>query len=195
MRKKSLALSSAIAMIATLFIVAGIFAKTLGPDVVRMETEGYDKHERGIVEFNHGKHVVEFNLGCGQCHHDQDGRPLDSFKMGDKAPTCIECHDLDSTHESHIEDYDVACGKCHVDEEGNPLEVMKIENCIECHSTPGLAPKEVGTGKLAKEDLLEYHGEAVHLMCRNCHKSYNEEKKARLAPIACNECHPKNGHE
>ncbi len=195
MRKKSLVLSSAIAVIATMFIGAGIFANTLGPDVVRMETEGYEKHERGIVEFQHRKHVIEFNLGCGECHHDQSGKPLDSFKMGDQAPSCIVCHDLEYTHTSHIEYYDVACGKCHVDEEGKPLNVMKIESCIACHTTPGLAPREVGSPRMAKEDLLQYHGEAVHLSCRSCHRSYNEEKKATLAPVACHECHPRNNAE
>lgn len=196
MRKKSLVLSSAIAVIATFFIVAGIFADTLGPDVVRMETKGYEKHERGIVEFQHNKHVVEFNLNCGECHHDQDGKPLDSFNMGDKSPkSCIECHDLDSTHKSHVGDYDVACGQCHVDQDGKPLDVLKIESCIACHKTPGLSPKEVGAPRMAMEERLEYHGEAVHFMCRNCHRDYNVEKKAQLAPVACNDCHPKNGNE
>ena len=190
MRKQSLLVTCATAAVVTFFVAVGVFAGALGPDVVRMESDAYDTHERGIVEFSHNKHVAEYKLGCGECHHNEDGEPLDSFKMGENTPSCINCHDLDETHNVHGEQ---GCGDCHMDKEGNPIEVMKIQKCVECHQTPGLAPRGLTAPKLSKDQRLEYHGEAIHYNCRNCHRAYNMENNTKAAPVACNACHPKSG--
>jgi hypothetical protein len=192
MRKMSLFSTCATAVFAIVFVAVGVFAGALGPEVVRMESDAYKTHERGIVEFNHNKHVVDYKLSCGACHHNEDGEPLASFKMGDKAPSCINCHDLEETHNSHSEQ---GCGECHMDEQGNPMEVMEIKKCIECHDTPGLAARGMTAPKLSKDERLKYHGEAVHYSCRGCHRKYNQENNTKAAPLACNGCHPKTGGE
>jgi hypothetical protein len=190
MRKGTFGLSSAVGLIAMLFIAASVYAGTLGPKMLKMDTEAYEKHERGIVEFPHKKHVLEYKYNCGDCHHDENGEPLGSFKM-ETTPTCLNCHDIDFLHESHSEGMDVTCGECHVDEQGKPLEVFKIQKCIECHDKPGLSPKGVSVPRLSIAERLEYHGEAVHFQCRSCHKKFNEEEGGN-APIACNKCHTNN---
>jgi hypothetical protein len=41
--------------------------------IVKMENKIYPKHEKGIVEFTHKKHVVDYKGACGDCHHDWAG--------------------------------------------------------------------------------------------------------------------------
>ena len=91
MNKKSLLLAIMVVGIATLFISGSIIAANNFPETIKMQNEAYDKHEKGIVEFSHGKHVDEYNVSCGQCHHDDQGKPLD-LKKGDEVQSCIECH-------------------------------------------------------------------------------------------------------
>ena len=57
MKVKSLLLVMSVVGIATLFLSASIFAGTTVPDVIKMETKGYEKHEKGAVSFSHKKHV------------------------------------------------------------------------------------------------------------------------------------------
>lgn len=45
----------------------------------------------GPVKFTMSKHVQDYGAACGDCHHDRDGKPL----------------------ESHAPDTIYACGKCH----------------------------------------------------------------------------------
>jgi len=92
MRVKSLLLVMSVVAIATLFLSASIFAGTTVPDVIKMETKGYEKHEKGLVSFSHKKHSEEYKAGCGDCHHDAKGKPLANLKAGDKVQSCIECH-------------------------------------------------------------------------------------------------------
>jgi hypothetical protein len=190
MSKTSVAFRSAIAILFFLLSSAGIFAETFGPESVKIQTEGYE-NQRGIVTFHHERHVLEYKLSCGECHHDDSGAPLASFSMGDRAPNCINCHDLDFIHESHTPEMDVNCGECHMDKHGNPLEVLEIQKCIDCHDKPGRSPIGLRYPKISKKERLEYHGDAMHYMCRGCHREYNKENADRIAPIACNECHPK----
>ncbi len=44
--------------IAVMFASAALYAGTKAPDVIKMENKLYPKHEKGIVEFTHKKHVV-----------------------------------------------------------------------------------------------------------------------------------------
>jgi len=82
-----------------LLAVQGIFAGSDVPDEIKMENAAYDKHTKGIVTFSHKKHSEEyakqfpdfFKNGCGECHHDQNNKPL-ALKAGDNVQSCIECH-------------------------------------------------------------------------------------------------------
>lgn len=92
MKVKSLLLVMSVIGIATLFLSASIFAGTTVPDVIKMETKGYEQHEKGAVSFAHKKHSEEYKATCGDCHHDAKGKPLASLKPTDKVQSCIECH-------------------------------------------------------------------------------------------------------
>jgi cytochrome c553 len=89
MKSKSL-LVTAIIGIVTLFLAAGLYAGSTVPDVIKMQND-YE-HKKGIVEFNHAKHVSEYKAGCGDCHHDENNKPLTDLKAGDDVKKCIECH-------------------------------------------------------------------------------------------------------
>jgi len=83
--------------LATLFVAAGIYAAC--QDVIKMEEKAYE-HKKGIIEFDHKKHVETFakdypdlyKKSCGECHHDKDNKPLQKLTCDDKVERCIECH-------------------------------------------------------------------------------------------------------
>ena len=81
--------------------------------------------------------------------------------------------------------------------DGKPLTELKdgddVQKCIECHKTPGEAPKgKKAKKKLSKkEKIAQYHAEAVHANCRGCHKDFNKKYKPKKAPTTCAKCHPK----
>ena len=97
MNKKLLVL--VIVVSAALFVAAGIYAKAV-PDIIKLEDPAYKEHKKGVVDFTHGKHQAEYaekypefyKNGCGECHHDENGKPLSSLKEGHDVQRCIECH-------------------------------------------------------------------------------------------------------
>ena len=93
MRKKPIliALFSAVAM---LFVASGLYAALEGcPDVItKKHEEAFEQHRMGIVDFTHTKHVEEYGLSCGECHHDAQGKPLDDISSDDDIGHCIDCH-------------------------------------------------------------------------------------------------------
>ncbi|NQT09658.1 MAG: cytochrome c3 family protein, partial [Desulfobacteraceae bacterium] len=91
MRKKSLIIM-AVFGIAVLFAATGIYAGTAVQDVIKMENKAYAEHKKSIVMFSHKKHIEDYKAGCGECHHDENGKPLNNLKIGDNVQNCIECH-------------------------------------------------------------------------------------------------------
>lgn len=91
--------------------------------------------------------------------------------------------------------YKDGCGACHHDDKGKPLTSLKagdsVQRCIECHKKPGERPKGKGAPKLDKKQRLEYHAEAYHYNCKDCHKDYNKANNTKAAPTTCTKCHPK----
>ena len=85
--------------VAILFISAGIYAKSV-PDVIPLQDPAYKEHKKGVVSFEHKKHWDDYSKeypefyknGCGECHHDDKGKPLTELKDGDDVQKCIECH-------------------------------------------------------------------------------------------------------
>lgn len=81
------------------FLSVGLYAATTVPDIIQMQNKAYEKHKKGIATFSHKKHAEDYatqnpelyKKGCGECHHDKDGKPL-SLKAGDDVQNCIECH-------------------------------------------------------------------------------------------------------
>ena len=89
-RKRFFAAVMAIALAATLFGVAGLYAGTKVADEFEMNSPY--KHKKTIPVFTHKKHITDFKIGCGECHHDDKGKPLNNLKMGDNVKKCFECH-------------------------------------------------------------------------------------------------------
>ena len=164
MNKKFLVLL--IVVSAALFAAGGILAKTV-PDIIKLQDPAYKKHEKGVVEFTHGKHQRDYakkypefyKRGCGECHHDENNKPLSELKEGDDVQKCIECHKIPSEVPKKLKT------------EWRKKKVKKAEQ---------------------KKKKLEYHAEALHYNCRGCHREYNKKyKPAKKAPTTCAKCHPK----
>jgi cytochrome c553 len=122
----------------------------------------------------------------------------DVIKMQNPAYSEHKKEIVEFSHKKHAEDYGVGCGECHHDDKNKPLNDLKmgdnVQNCIECHKTPGEKPKGKDAPKLTKSQSLEYHAEAIHENCRECHKTFNKEKGLKkqdpgFAPTGCKECH------
>jgi hypothetical protein len=67
-----------------------IYAGTTFPIIAPMNEPSY-AHKKKIVQFTHKKHVSEYQLKCGDCHHDKAGHPV-TLKHGDNVDRCITCH-------------------------------------------------------------------------------------------------------
>lgn len=89
---KQLSLMIGFPLLLALLLVGLAVAGTEFVDVIKMENkQAYDEHKKGIVMFTHKKHAEEYKIGCGDCHHDKDGKPLE-LKIGDDVQSCLECH-------------------------------------------------------------------------------------------------------
>ncbi len=111
------------------------------PGMITMKNEkAFEEHRMGIVDFDHEKHAASkpegYGLGCGDCHHDENGEPLTDLKRGDPVQSCYECHDKDgrprrdpamSQEEWKKEELTYYYGAIH-------------ENCMGCHKQMGAGP-------------------------------------------------------
>ena len=94
-------------------------------DVIPMDNPAYPEHTKPIAQFTHKKHYEEYEIGCGECHHDENGEPLTDLKPGDPVESCIACHDKP--------------GKAPRGEKLSKSEELQYhtealhENCISCH--------------------------------------------------------------
>jgi len=94
--------SSLVCLMGAIVLVsaAGIYAAAAMPDVIKMENKAYEKHTKPIAVFTHIKHAEDyakkhpdfFKNGCGECHHDENNKPLTGLKPGDPVQGCIACH-------------------------------------------------------------------------------------------------------
>lgn len=165
MRKKVLLIAVFVG-IAVIFATTGIHAGKEVKDEIIMENPAYKKHKRSIMIFTHKKHAEKYAADhpdlytkkCGECHHDEDNKPLENLKDGDD-----------------------------------------VQNCIECHKKLGETPKKTKkkwrADKVSKKEQkkmkLEWHAEAIHYNCKDCHKKFNKKTKTKDAPTTCKKCHPK----
>ena len=90
MMKRSLGVALIIAMAVSLFAVVGLYAGATVPDVIEMNSP-YE-HKKSLSKFTHKKHVTDYKITCGECHHDDKGQPLNDLKEGDSVQKCFECH-------------------------------------------------------------------------------------------------------
>jgi hypothetical protein len=135
------------------FATDGAYAGTEVPDVIKMENKVYDVHKKAVMTFNHKVHIDEYKAGCGECHHDDEGKSLDNLKMGDDVQDCVDCHKIPGERPK---------GK------GAPKLTKKERldyhaeaihyNCVGCHKIfnkeKGLKPKSKG---------------ASPVLCKQCH--------------------------
>ncbi len=144
--------------IAILFAAAGIYAKVV-PDMIKLQDPAYEEHKKGVVEFSHGKHQSDYakqypefyKNGCGECHHDEEGKPLSSLKEGDDVQKCIECHKIpaeapkgkkakkklskkEKIRDYHAEALHANCRGCHksYNKKYKPKEKAPT-TCAKCH--------------------------------------------------------------
>ncbi|GBC62026.1 hypothetical protein DENIS_2989 [Desulfonema ishimotonii] len=101
---------------------------------------------------------------------------------------------IEFSHAKHVDEYKNGCGECHHNDKGEPLSDLKkgddVKRCVECHSKPGEIKGKEAKG-LSKEEKRQYHANALHDNCRNCHKAYNKKNNTKAAPTSCTKCHPK----
>lgn len=146
MSKRYLLIIAIVAM-ASLFLATAIYAGTTVADVIKMENKTYSKHKKGIVTFSHKKHTEEYNAGCGECHHDAEGKPLNALKMGDEVQNCIECHTKASKSPRAKKGTPKLTAKEKLAYHANALHL----NCITCHK------KAKKSGKVAPTSCAKCH--------------------------------------
>ncbi len=157
MNKKLLTLLLA-AGIAVIFVATGLHAGTEVKDTFVLEDSGYKKPKKRMpkfksLAFTHKKHAENYEISCGECHHDKDGKPLAALKMGDDVQKCSECHDKFKKDKKNKKDIMVHENAMH-------------GNCISCHKEIN---KKAGDPKGMK-------GPAP-ASCGKCHISTKKKKK------------------
>jgi hypothetical protein len=144
------------------------YAASEVPDEIDMENEAYEEHKRDIVVFSHKSHSETyseaqpefFKAGCGECHHDENKKPLD-LKPGDDVKGCIACHSKP--------------GRMPVKEK-------------RALRKSGLTKAERKSNKLAYHaDVLHDNCRGCHRDFNR--KNSLKSKDERAAPIRCGDCH------
>lgn len=140
-----------VAGLAALFAATGIQAGTEVEDTFEINTPGYEnvKRRKGPprfkpVTFTHKKHAEDYEITCGECHHDENGEPLE-LTMGDDVHPCYECHDIFEKTKENRRDIMVHenamhgnCRDCHKEvniEAGDPKgrKGPAPTSCTQCH--------------------------------------------------------------
>ncbi len=119
--KKSL---SAFLGLAFIFTSQFVWAGTTVEDTFTIETKEIKKRKKAppkfkLVEFTHKKHHIDYQISCGECHHDSNNKPLD-LKTGDDVQRCVECHTKLKKDKKKKKDIMV-------------LENAMHGNCVTCH--------------------------------------------------------------
>jgi hypothetical protein len=162
MRKGTVLVVMLILATAVMFVSTGLYAGTKAPDVIKMQNKAYAKHTKPIVTFEHKKHMEVYTKanpklypnGCGDCHHDQNGKPLKDLKAGNEVKSCIECHKEPGQKP--------AKEKLDKKEKIKKYQAEAIhENCGGCHSDFNKAKKLKSSDKGAAPTKSR---------CKDCHK-------------------------
>ncbi|WP_319522686.1 cytochrome c3 family protein [uncultured Desulfosarcina sp.] len=122
--------------VALMFAAGAVYAATAVDDVIHMENKAYEKHTKAIVDFSHKKHNEEYKIGCGECHHDDKGKPLNNLKAGDDVQGCITCHKLPGQMPGSLKKEMKAAKASKKEIDAKELEYHAEAlhaNCIGCH--------------------------------------------------------------
>ncbi len=136
---------------AAIFATTGLQAGTEVEDTFQIVTPGYEDVNRKKgppqfkpVTFTHKKHTEDYGISCGDCHHDENGEPLE-LKMGDDVHPCYECHNIFEKTKENRRDIMVHenamhgnCRECHKEvniEAGDPKgrKGPAPTSCTQCH--------------------------------------------------------------
>ncbi len=114
----------ALIIFAMAFLSHFVWAGTKVNDTFNIQTKEINKRKKGqpkfkLVEFTHKKHIQDYNISCGDCHHNNKNKPLD-LKLGDEVQRCVECHTKLKKDKKNKKDIMV-------------LENAMHGNCISCH--------------------------------------------------------------
>ena len=105
--KKQPILKSAMLILTGILIVgiSGLYAGTEVKDVINMDNKAYDKHTKSIAVFTHKKHIEDYKIGCGECHHDVTHSYFETYH-GKVTQLCSEgaakCYDCHGSHRSDV---------------------------------------------------------------------------------------------
>jgi cytochrome c553 len=140
--------------VACLFFAGGIYAKVA--DVIKLENKGCE-NTKGQIEFSHKNHTEDYakkyaklySNGCGECHHDDKGKPIAGLTADSKVQKCFDCHkkcgeapkgkdapklEKKAKLEFIAEAYHENCTGCHRDynKEFKPEKKAPV-TCNDCH--------------------------------------------------------------
>ena len=97
--------------------------------------------------------------------------------------------------QQYPEFFKTKCGECHHDKNNKPLKSLKagdeVKKCIECHKKASFAKGKKAKG-LSKKQKLEFHANALHQNCKDCHREVNKKTAKKSAPVTCKSCHLKS---
>ena len=108
----------------------------LEPHIVRPFP--FTRREVRVKTFCNKTHRKGFDphIGCGECHHDDKGKPLNELKLGDDVQSCIACHKKPGQMPGELK-------KEMKEKKASKKEIKKTEmeyhaeaihdNCITCH--------------------------------------------------------------
>ena len=94
-------------------------------DVIEMKADY--PHKKSIVSFTHTKHIKDYKIACGECHHDDQGKPLADLKEGDAVKKCFDCHNKPGEIKGKA-------AKGLSDKEKRAYHANAVhDNCVDCH--------------------------------------------------------------
>jgi hypothetical protein len=146
MKTKSIGVMTILALLFSLILAAGIYAGNKAPEEIKIQHEGF-KATKGIVTFTHLKHTNDHKIACGECHHDEEGKPRTDLKEGDEVKSCYECHKkpgelkgkkAKGLSKSELLEYagnafHENCIGCHKDHNKKNKTKAAPQKCTECH--------------------------------------------------------------
>lgn len=125
-KTKTFGLIILVTLAASMLFVVALQAGTTVPTEIKMQA-AYD-HTKSIPVFTHQKHVTDHKIACGECHHDDKGKPR-NLKEGDDVKSCFECHNKPGELKGKK-----AKGLSKKEKLAYHANAMH-ENCVGCHRT------------------------------------------------------------
>lgn len=155
-------------------------------DIITLDYRVYEKDTMGPVQFNHKSHAWDYQVYCGECHHDyKDGKNI--YSAWGKTQKCMECHDPLKTQEKAMKlmtSYHRNCKICHQERDVFKGEARAYKKCDKCHlgsimiENEGYKKDKTGPVKFEhrKHEKTYLNLEDKRISCKECHHEYVEGK-------------------